>query len=352
MHLATPEAEHLDRGKLALSLGDVRVGQREHHGEGQRRGHHGHDVHHHIDDLEALREVIGDLRRAVHVHERGARRQTIGQLDLLLICAREIGQQRIRDARLAEGLGISALGHEHEVAQEAHGNAIHAHRPLAQRRVLQEELVAEREAEHLLGILGHEDAVAVAWQRKLLSAHRGGEEGRIRAILGLHVRGQIGVVGNHDELNALPRAPEFGGHTVDARLEHGVDHARLAQLALTLCEILVGGNGQQVVANHTGRPVLTRFERDHGIANAQAADHEGGAARDTEHRHEETLLVAEQVAGTHLVEEGQPAPHRGDALQQDALARTRGLGAHKRGRRLLKHMTAGQERGAHDTERE
>ena len=42
-------------------------------------------------------------------------------------------------------------------------------------------------------------------------------------------------------------------------------------------------------ADHAGLAVLTRFERDHGIANAQAADQQRGATGDAKYMNQELL---------------------------------------------------------------
>ena len=51
-----------------------------------------------------------------------------------------------------------------------------------------------------------------------------------------------------------------------------------------------------------------------GIPQAEAGEQQGGAARDADDRHEEPLLVADEVAGRDLVGEFHPGPQRGDPL--------------------------------------
>ena len=93
--------------------------------------------------------------------------------------------------------------------------------------------------------------------------------------------------------------------------------------------------------------VLLGRKRDRRITDAHTANHKRRTARDAKDGHKGALFVAEQVTRCHLIQKAHAAPDKADALEQDARAGARGLGAHERGWGLGHLVAAGDNRGAH-----
>ena len=90
--------------------------------------------------------------------------------------------------------------------------------------------------------------------------------------------------------------------------------------------LMLQGNGQVIFHQLTK---LQIHDIPDGIPQAEAGEQQGRAAGNADERHEKALFIAEQIAGCHLVGKLHPLPDEADPLQQNALARRRGLGPHK-----------------------
>ena len=173
-------------------------------------------------------------------------------------------------------------------------------------------------------------------------------------VLQAHVVVQVAraVIGHHDQLHGLALAAKGKGNVVGHnRQRRGHRHVRvLGRVALVQRrarprEIIGIGDSQQIVARDV--PVLFGRKRHRRVTNTHTADDERRAARDAKDGHKGTFFVAEQVARGDLVQKAHTVPDKADALEQNARAGTRGLGAHERCRRLGHLMAAGDNRGAH-----
>ena len=114
-------------------------------------------------------------------------------------------------------------------------------------------------------------------------------------------------------------------------------------------EVVRVRHDHEVIAQHARLAVLAIGKRDHGVADAKAADEQGHTAGDADDRHEEAALVAEDVARGHLVQKAQAAPDGTNALKKDAASGLGRLGAHERGRRFAQLVHAGHDGRAHDS---
>ena len=138
---------------------------------------------------------------------------------------------------------------------------------------------------------------------------------------GGHGLGAIGALGDHGGL---------GGTDGHGQLL-GVAQKGGGSLALVICSIVLLGDDDVVVHQLA---VLHVDDVVDGILQPQARQQKRRAAGDAHARHDETALVAEDVAERHLPREREAAPQGPDALQQNALA---GLGRrrlHEGGRSL------------------
>ncbi len=79
-----------------------------------------------------------------------------------------------------------------------------------------------------------------------------------------------------------------------------------------------------------------------GVPQAETGQEQGGAARYADHRHEQALLVAEEIAGRHLGGEVHTSPQGLDTLQQNPFARLGRLGPHELGRGAGQFAGAGK----------
>ena len=336
MNLARPEAQDLDRGELALALGNVGVRQREHDGEAQRRRKDDDHVDHGVDQGEGAREVSRELSRR-HRRERArVGGDLLGEGDLLLVRAPKLNKKPVQAALLSERALVGRLGHVEGVAEVVHDDGAHLNVRLVQRGVLDMQSVPRREVQHLLGVLCDGDA-------------RVGEvDGSARVVGKRHIVGEVGVIRHHHKRHGLLRAAVLHREAVDSRRDEA-RHLRIrVELGSDVLEIGRRGHEHEVVAGHARLPVLLARKRHHGVANAEPADKKRRAAGDAKDRHQEASLVAEDVPCRHLVEEREAPPERRDALEQDATARLGRLGAHEHGRLLGKLATASQRRRAHD----
>ena len=94
--------------------------------------------------------------------------------------------------------------------------------------------------------------------------------------------------------------------------------------------------------------VLARCERLDGVLNRETADEERRTAHDAEDGHGKALLIAEEVARGHFVEEPEAPPKRADMLEENARSRSRRARAHERRGRFGEVLAAGDERRPRD----
>ena len=179
-------------------------------------------------------------------------------------------------------------------------------------------------------------------------------EWRLGLVLQAHVVVQVAraVIGHNDQLHGLALATIRKGDVVGhdrQRRGHGhvgvLGRAALVQRRACLRKVIGVGDRQQVIARNV--PVLFGRKRHRCVANAHTADHERRTPRDTEDGHKGALFVTEQIARGHLVQKAHAAPNKANALEENARAGARGLGAHERGRSLGHLVAAGDNRGAH-----
>ena len=335
------EAEDLDRSELALALGDVRVGQREDHGEAQRRSEHDNHIDHSVYEREGAREVAHELGRRRDGQQPLVAGKPVGKVDLRRGVAVQVGKKPVLLALLCEAALVGRLAHVHRVAEVVGDDAVDLDVRLGEGRVLHVDDVARAEAQHLLGALC--DGAARVVERDLGA----------RGVAEPHVSGGVHAVGEHIERHGLRGVAVAHGELVDA---DALQVAHLfADTEVVRDGVEVGGaaRGHKVVADGAAvLAVLALRQREDRVADAEAADEQRDAARDAEDRHEEAALVTENVARCDLVEKAQATPDGADALEQDAAAGLRGLRAHERGGRLAELLHAGRGRGADDAEHE
>ena len=98
--------------------------------------------------------------------------------------------------------------------------------------------------------------------------------------------------------------------------------------ALILCNVGIQPHGG-IIDRHLIKLLVE--DGEDGVVKAKAGDDQGGTAADADDGHPEPLLIAEQVAHSHLPGKGQMAPDGLDALQKYPPARFGGFGPHQVG---------------------
>ena len=239
----------------------------------------------------------------------------VGEGDLRRGVAGKLHEQRVGLIGGTEGLLVGLLRHVDGVAQVVDRDRLDRQHLLVERARAQLDLVAHREAQDLGRVVGRDDAALGKLDRRAVG------------ILELHIPREREAVGHHVELHRGAVGPVDERRVVDGELHEAVHPVARLEVGAGRREVVGQGHRHEVVAVHA--VVLPGGQRVHGVLDGKAAHEQHRAAQDAEDRHEEARLVAEQVARRHLVEERHAAPQRADALEQDALAGLRGLGAHE-----------------------
>ena len=158
---------------------------------------------------------------------------------------------------------------------------------------------------------------------------------------------RLGVGRCHDGGHGLSAIDALGDHgglggADGHRQLLGIAQKGGGSLALVVCGVVLLGDDDVVVHQLA---VLHIDDVVDGILQPQARQQKRRAAGDAHARHDETALVAEDVAERHLPRERETAPQGPDALQQNALA---GLGRrrlHEGGRGLAQGGRGGSPSG-------
>ena len=160
--------------------------------------------------------------------------------------------------------------------------------------------------------------------------------------------GKLVHVGRHHQVDvhlALGAVLAGGFHRHGQRVDGVFLIIKVVVDGTALGGFLFGDDGHEIVVVDIA--VLLGDDGVQRVGDAEARHQQRGTARHTDDGHPETLFVAQQVAAGDFPAEGQAAPQRGDALQQDALARLGCARQHKGGGVLLQGGAAGQRRDAH-----
>ena len=341
VHLATAEAQHLDGRQLAFALRNIRIRQRKHHHKRQARRHKGHEHHDRIDNRKVRLIVFPMLGRTRNC-EPTVTLKLLAKRNLIGRRALEQRKDAVEARASTERALIGALRHVKRVAQIVERNVADLDLGNIERRILDVCRIARLDPQHQL--------------RALAQIHISATQGEqfFGLVLETHVVVQVvrAVIGHHDQLHGLALAAKCKGDVVGhnrQRRSHGhvgiLGCASLVERRARLRKIVGIGDRQQVVARDM--PVLLGRKRHRRIADAHTADHERRAASDTEDGHKGALFVAEQVACSDLVQKAHAVPDKANALEQNARAGARSLGAHERGRGLGHLVAAGDNRGSH-----
>ena len=152
----------------------------------------------------------------------------------------------------------------------------------------------------------------------------------------LHLCERFRVVG-HDNVDALVASARAAcqhglGICIRRRLDGTRLRKQLVELGSLLFVQLVLERDDGVVLDDLA--ILDVDDVIDGIVQPEPREQQSRASRNADDGHDETLLVAEDVAARHFPREGKALPQRSDPLEQDALARFRSARQHE-GRRLL-----------------
>ena len=315
VHLLIVEAQHLDGRQLLFALPKVDADEViQHHCRQRRRADD--DQHHHIaqtDDevIEQLGGVLGkaDAADVVAVQQVGAQGVVPGSIGAGGLAIDRVPRDILRAQQAFQLCAGEVQPGEHIVFRDAGQGQLHP----GALGVLHPEGIAGVQPQILGGLFGQDGAAAVKADGLVSLA---GAEG--------DVAGQVAVLCRSHDAHAgaltfgIVDGGGFGIHR--APVLHGAVAVQL------LCQPLLHGQGFGV-AEGDGHIVVGQLRRllcddgQQGILDAKADEQQRGAARHTQHGHEEPLFIPEQVAGGGLLGEGHPGPQRGDALHQDALAR-------------------------------
>ena len=166
--------------------------------------------------------------------------------------------------------------------------------------------------------------------------------------LGELVGGDV-VVGHDDELHGLLVLAVFERRRIEIDADHAVHAGVVGHLGGDGVVVAGFGDRHEIVVRDA--LVLLGNELGDRILDGEAADDQRRAAHDAGNGHEEAALIAEEVARRDLVQKRQAAPDEGDALEKDARAGARRLGAHERGGGAAHFGAAGEVGGAGDSGR-
>ena len=275
-------------------------------------------------------------RKPSVVFELLAKRNLIGRRAL------EQRKDAVKANALTKRALVGALRHIERVAQIVKRDVTHLDIGDIERRILNLRRITRLNPQYQLRALA-QIHVSVVQSERLFGP-----------VLQAHVVVQVArtVIGHHDQLHGFALATIRKGDVVGhdrQRRGHGhvgvLGRTALVKRRARLRKVIGVGDRQQVIARNV--PVLLGRKRHRCVANAHTADHERRAARDAEDGHKGTFFVPEQIARGHLVQKAHAAPNKADALEENARAGARGLGAHERSRGLGHLVAAGDNRGAH-----
>ena len=167
----------------------------------------------------------------------------------------------------------------------------------------------------------------------------------LRAVRQADNGGDVRVVGGHC-VQGKDSGPVFDLIRGRLRKNAGLCGGVAAAEILLQGGIHRGGEGHgNVVVGNAAKLVVGNG--GDGVPYAKARNDQRRTAADAQQHHKQALFVSQDVADGDLVQEGHPAPDKPDPLQQDALARLGGLGAHQTGRKQLQLRVTGEPGGPH-----